>query len=48
MIVEIIGPDGEMLRLDDLRVFAARHGLVLTTIEILREHLLAESEAATA
>lgn len=48
VIVEIIGDDGEMLRLDELRVFAARHGLVLTTIEALRRHRLAESEAASA
>lgn len=47
VIVEIIGDDGEMLRLDELRVFAARHGLVLTTIEALRRHRLAESEAAS-
>jgi 3,4-dihydroxy-2-butanone 4-phosphate synthase len=35
VIVEIIGPDGEMLRLDGLREFAARHDLVLTSIEAL-------------
>jgi 3,4-dihydroxy-2-butanone 4-phosphate synthase len=35
VIVEIIGPDGEMLRLDGLREFAAEHDLVLTSIESL-------------
>lgn len=40
VIVEIIGEDGEMLRRDDLRRFADGHGLVMTSIELLREHLL--------
>ncbi len=43
VIVEIIGQDGEMLRRDALRAFADAHGLVMTSIELLREHLLAES-----
>lgn len=39
VIVEIVGDDGEMLRLPDLVGFAERHGLVLTSIELLRVHL---------
>jgi 3,4-dihydroxy-2-butanone 4-phosphate synthase len=39
VIVEIIGDDGEMLRLRDLVGFAKRHGLVLTSIEKLQEHV---------
>ncbi|PYY39586.1 3,4-dihydroxy-2-butanone-4-phosphate synthase [Curtobacterium sp. MCPF17_046] len=39
VIVEIIGPDGEMLRRDGLRLFADHHGLVMTSIELLRQHL---------
>jgi len=42
VIVEIIGPDGEMLRRDGLRTFAEQHGLLMTSIELLREHLAAE------
>lgn len=45
VIVEIIGDDGEMLRRDDLRIFADRHGLVMTSIELLREHFLLAGEA---
>jgi 3,4-dihydroxy 2-butanone 4-phosphate synthase/GTP cyclohydrolase II len=48
VIVEIIGPDGEMLRLDALRVFAAQHGLLMTTIERLRDHLRAASSVTAA
>jgi 3,4-dihydroxy-2-butanone 4-phosphate synthase len=40
VIVEIVGEDGEMLRRDALREFADEHGLVMTSIERLREHLL--------
>ncbi|MBF4461747.1 MULTISPECIES: 3,4-dihydroxy-2-butanone-4-phosphate synthase [unclassified Rathayibacter] len=43
VIVEIIGPDGEMLRRDGLQVFAAQHQLVMTSIELLREHLAAKA-----
>ncbi|WP_415854203.1 3,4-dihydroxy-2-butanone-4-phosphate synthase [Sinomonas sp. G460-2] len=39
VIVEIIGEDGEMLRLTDLVGFAAQHGLLLTSIELLRAYL---------
>jgi 3,4-dihydroxy 2-butanone 4-phosphate synthase/GTP cyclohydrolase II len=46
VIVEIVGDDGEMLRLDGLVRFARNHGLVLTSIDLLRQHLL--SEAGTA
>lgn len=41
VIVEIIGNDGEMLRRDALRRFADEHGLVMTSIELLRQHFLA-------
>jgi 3,4-dihydroxy-2-butanone 4-phosphate synthase len=43
VIVEIIKSDGEMARLPDLVTFAREHGLVLSSIELLREHLLALS-----
>lgn len=36
VIVEIVGDDGEMLRLPALREFAARHGLLITSIEKMR------------
>jgi 3,4-dihydroxy 2-butanone 4-phosphate synthase/GTP cyclohydrolase II len=36
VIVEIINPDGTMARLPQLADFAARHGLVLTSIEKLK------------
>ena len=39
VIVEIVGENGEMLRMDELIRFARRHGLLITTIEMLREHL---------
>ena len=45
VIVEIIGDDGEMMRRDDLRVFADRHGLVMTSIELLRDYLIANRGA---
>lgn len=38
VIVEIINPDGTMARLPQLVEFAAEHGLVLTSIEKLREY----------
>jgi 3,4-dihydroxy-2-butanone 4-phosphate synthase len=38
VIVEIINPDGTMARLPQLVEFTARHGLVLTSIEKLREY----------
>lgn len=37
VIVEIVGPDGEMLRRDALADFAAEHELVMTSIEAVRE-----------
>lgn len=40
VIVEIIGEDGEMLRRDALRLFADRHGLVMTSIDLIRRHIL--------
>ncbi|QHC75480.1 3,4-dihydroxy-2-butanone-4-phosphate synthase [Rathayibacter sp. VKM Ac-2805] len=42
VIVEILGEDGAMLRRDGLRAFATQHRLVMTSVELLREHLLAE------
>lgn len=39
VIVEIIGDDGEMLRLADLAEFSAKHGLLLTSIELLHDYL---------
>ncbi len=39
VIVEIIGEDGEMLRLADLIEFSSTHGLLITSIEKLRAHL---------
>ncbi|PXA63906.1 3,4-dihydroxy-2-butanone-4-phosphate synthase [Arthrobacter psychrochitiniphilus] len=39
VIVEIIGADGEMLRLNELIKFAAEAGLLITTIETLHAHL---------
>ncbi|QLD10804.1 3,4-dihydroxy-2-butanone-4-phosphate synthase [Microbacterium oleivorans] len=44
VIVEIIGEDGEMLRRDALRRFAARHGLLMTSIEQLRTYLLERND----
>lgn len=46
VIVEIIGDDGEMLRLPGLREFAARHGLMISSIELLRDYILASEDAA--
>lgn len=40
VIVEIVGQDGEMLRLDGLIDFARYHGLLITSIEMLAQHLL--------
>jgi 3,4-dihydroxy-2-butanone 4-phosphate synthase len=39
VIVEIIGDDGEMLRLEQLARFASGHGLLMTSIEKLQLHL---------
>ena len=38
VIVEIVNPDGTMARLPELAAFARSHGLVLTSIEQLREY----------
>ena len=43
VIVEIINPDGTMARLPQLVEFAAEHGLVLTSIEKLREYAAGEN-----
>lgn len=37
-IIEIVGEDGEMLRFPDLIEWCAEHGLLMTTIECLREY----------
>jgi 3,4-dihydroxy 2-butanone 4-phosphate synthase/GTP cyclohydrolase II len=42
--VEIIREDGTMARLPQLVEFARREGLVLTSIEKLREYAAARSE----
>jgi 3,4-dihydroxy-2-butanone 4-phosphate synthase len=39
VIVEIIGDDGEMLRLEQLARFASGHGLLITSIEKLQAYL---------
>lgn len=39
VIVEIVGDDGHMLRRDGLLAFAHRHGLLVSSIELLRLHL---------
>ena len=39
VIVEVIGDDGHMLRRDGLEEFAARHGVLMSSIELLQEHL---------
>ncbi|NJP66308.1 3,4-dihydroxy-2-butanone-4-phosphate synthase [Streptomyces spiramenti] len=44
VIVEIINPDGTMSRLPQLVTFAARHGLVLTSIEKLRAYSAARNQ----
>lgn len=40
VIVEIVGDDGHMLRREALKTFAAQHGLLMTSIELLQQHLL--------
>lgn len=47
VIVEIVGEDGEMLRLPQLLPWAAEHGLLVSSIERLRQHLL-ETAAVSA
>lgn len=39
VIVEIVGDDGEMLRRDSLAAFARRHRLLMTSIELLCQHV---------
>ncbi|MEU3983205.1 3,4-dihydroxy-2-butanone-4-phosphate synthase [Streptomyces sp. NPDC026672] len=46
VIVEIINEDGTMARLPQLAVFAKRHGLLLTSIEKLREYARTNGSAA--
>lgn len=46
VIVEIVGEDGHMLRRDGLAEFAREHGLLISSIELLRAHLSELSAAA--
>lgn len=46
VIVEIVGDDGDMLRRDALAVFARKHGLLMSSIELLRSHLSGLQAAA--
>ncbi len=46
VIVEIVGDDGHMLRRDGLAQFAHDHGLLISSIELLRAHLSELSAAA--
>lgn len=39
VLVEIVGDDGHMLRRDGLEQFAREHGLLMTSIELLQQHL---------
>lgn len=44
VIVEIIKPDGEMARRDDLEIFAKEHGLKIGTIADLIQHRMATEQ----
>ncbi|MFM1921526.1 MAG: hypothetical protein RLZZ303_3160 [Candidatus Hydrogenedentota bacterium] len=46
VICEIMRDDGHMARLPDLREFARKHGLKLTSIELLKQYLTAKSQVA--
>jgi 3,4-dihydroxy-2-butanone 4-phosphate synthase len=46
VIVEIVGDDGEMLRLTDLVGFARDHGLLITSIDKLQHHVSAQMIAS--
>ena len=46
VIVEIIGADGEMLRLPQLVEFAREHGLLITSIEKMQGYLAGEELAS--
>jgi len=46
VICEIMRDDGHMARLPDLRIFAKKHGLKLTSIEMLKSYLSAHSQVA--
>ena len=48
VIVEIVGDDGEMLRLHELLPWAERHGLKISTIERLRDYRLQRSNEEVA
>ena len=39
VLIEIMNPDGTMARLPDLRLFAAKHGLKITSIAALIQHV---------
>lgn len=46
VICEVMGDDGHMARLPELRVFARKHGLKLTSIDLLKEYLRTKSQVA--
>ncbi len=41
VLCELMNPDGTMARGEQVRSFAERHGLLCTTVEAIREHVLA-------
>ncbi len=45
-ICEIMADDGHMARMPDLNIFAKKHGLKLTSIEMLKSYLTAHSQVA--
>lgn len=45
VIIEIVGDDGQMLRLPQLMPWCARHGIAITTIERLRGYRQAQTDA---
>lgn len=47
VIVEIIGEDGEMLRLPQLVAFAEHHGLKITSIALLQDYLAGATAVAS-
>ena len=47
VIVEIIKPDGEMARRDDLEVFAKEHGLKIGTIADLIQYRMATEQTVS-
>jgi 3,4-dihydroxy 2-butanone 4-phosphate synthase len=41
VLCELMNPDGSMARAEQVAAFAARHGLMCTTVEAVRQHRLA-------